>query len=132
LVKTSARIGAGYSAAIRSGKAADSALRSARSTPRSARNDAARLKLPGGQNTQGRHARFARRANLPQAKLLPVAPNQWLFGVVPSPLKGRFAIVTSVGFGMRWTRWRRQTSDADTVGEGVWSWHSNAGVKRAR
>jgi hypothetical protein len=32
---------------------------------------------------------------------------------------------------MRWTRWHRRTSDADAVGEGVWFWHSNAGVKLA-
>jgi hypothetical protein len=35
--------------------------------------------------------------------------------------EGRFAIVTNVERGMRWTRWPRQTSDADADGEVVWS-----------
>jgi hypothetical protein len=39
----------------------------------------------------------------------------------PAPPEGRIAIVTDVGFGMRWTCWRRQTSDADADGEDVWS-----------
>jgi hypothetical protein len=28
---------------------------------------------------------------------------------IPFPIEGRFAIVTDVGFGMRWTRQRRRT-----------------------
>jgi hypothetical protein len=28
---------------------------------------------------------------------------------IPFPIEGRFAIVTNVGFGMRWTRQRRHT-----------------------
>jgi hypothetical protein len=35
--------------------------------------------------------------------------------------EGRFAIVTNVGCGMRWTLWRRKTSAADADGEVVWS-----------
>src|SRR5262249_36059752 len=31
---------------------------------------------------------------------------------VPLPARGRFAIVTNVGCGMRWTRWHRKTNDA--------------------
>ena len=41
--------------------------------------------------------------------------------VVPRPQEGRFAIVTDVGRGMRWTQWRRKTSGANADGEVVWS-----------
>ncbi len=37
---------------------------------------------------------------------LPPDPNQLYMPAVPPPLEGRFAIVTDVGGGMRWT-WRR-------------------------
>jgi hypothetical protein len=50
---------------------------------------------------------------------------------VPHPREGRVAIVTSVGRGMRWTRWYRQTCDIEADGEGVWSWHPWAGAKSA-
>jgi hypothetical protein len=46
---------------------------------------------------------------------------------IPFPIEGRFAIVTNVGFGMRWTRQRRhaavpaRTSDEAADGEVVWS-----------
>jgi hypothetical protein len=41
---------------------------------------------------------------------------------IPPPYKeGRFAIVTSVGRGMRWTLRHQLTSDADADGEVVWS-----------
>jgi len=40
---------------------------------------------------------------------------------VPPPSEGRFAIVTDVGSGMRWTRGLRETSAADADGEGAWS-----------
>jgi len=86
-----------------------------------ARNDAVKLNLPDGQNTHGRDARFARRANLPQPCAIAGCPKSVAFRRVPRPLKGRFAIVTSVGRGMRWTYWCRQTSDADADGEVVWS-----------
>src|SRR6516225_9563420 len=39
---------------------------------------------------------------------------------VPPPREGRFAIVTSVGSGMRWTRLFRQTSEMSADGEVVW------------
>src|SRR5882672_11898574 len=42
-----------------------------------------------------------------------------------------FAIVTDVGYGMRWTRERRETSAAHADGEVVWSRRSDAGVKLA-
>ena len=41
--------------------------------------------------------------------------------LVPPSREGRFAIVTDVGCGMRWTLWRRKTSGADADGEAVWS-----------
>ena len=50
---------------------------------------------------------------------------------VPLPREGRFAIVTSVGSGMRWTRLFRQTSETCADGEVVWSWRPKAGVKFA-
>lgn len=37
------------------------------------------------------------------------------------PTEGRFAIVTNVGQGMRWTRAARLTKCADADGEVVWS-----------
>ena len=40
---------------------------------------------------------------------------------VPLPQEGRFAVVTDVGSGMRWTRQCRKTSDTGADGEGVWS-----------
>src|SRR5262249_35868054 len=48
----------------------------------------------------------ARRANVPHAVGLNLPPNQWLPLSVLLPQEGRFAIVTSVGSGMRWTRYR--------------------------
>jgi hypothetical protein len=66
-----------------------------------------------------------------KSMLLPVAPNQWHVAPSRAPQEGRFAIVTDVGRGMRWTRWPRQTSDVDADGEVVWSWRPLAGVKSA-
>src|SRR6266436_6202762 len=43
--------------------------------------------------------------------------------------EGRLAIVTDVGYGMRWTRQRRKTSGAFADGEVVWSWRPDAGAK---
>jgi hypothetical protein len=39
----------------------------------------------------------------------------------PVPQEGRFAIVTDVENGMRWTRMRLRTNGADADGEVVWS-----------
>jgi hypothetical protein len=56
---------------------------------------------------------------------------------IPSHSEGRFAIVTDVGCGMRWTRQRQaranasRTNDADAYGEVVWFWRPDAGVKFA-
>ena len=58
-------------------------------------------------------------------------PKSVALRAVPCPQKGRFAIVTSVGRGMRWTCWCRRTSDADADGEGVWFWRPLAGAKPA-
>jgi hypothetical protein len=45
---------------------------------------------------------------------------------IPSPQEGRFAVVTDVGSGMRWTRQRQarfgaRTNGAEAYGEVVWS-----------
>jgi hypothetical protein len=53
---------------------------------------------------------------------------------IPPHREGRFAIVTDVGGGMRWTRGAERYSLARTsgaVGDGevVWSWRSEAGAK---
>jgi hypothetical protein len=39
----------------------------------------------------------------------------------PASSRGRFAIVTDVERGMRWTLWRRKTSGVLADGEVVWS-----------
>jgi hypothetical protein len=44
-----------------------------------------------------------------------------LYSHRPAPQEGRFAIVTDVGRGMRWTHWLRKTSAAGADGEVVWS-----------
>jgi hypothetical protein len=64
-------------------------------------------------------------------KRLPVTPNQWHFAPSRAPQEGRFAIVTDVERGMRWTRSCRQTNDIGADGEVVWSWRPLAGVKLA-
>ena len=46
--------------------------------------------------------------------------------------EGRFAIVTDVERGMRWTHRHQLTSDADADGEVVWSWLPDAGAKLVR
>jgi hypothetical protein len=56
---------------------------------------------------------------------------------VPHSQEGRFAVVTNVERGMRWTRWYQRaslarTSDAVADGEVVWSWHPDADAKSAR
>jgi hypothetical protein len=47
------------------------------------------------------------------------------------PSEGRIAIVTDVGWGMRWTLWLRETSAGRADGKDAWSWHPDAGVKLA-
>jgi hypothetical protein len=58
--------------------------------------------------------------------------NHAFLAAVPFPYEGRFAIVTSVGSGMRWTRSDCKTCNADPYGKSVWSWHPWAGAKPAR
>ena len=59
----------------------------------------------------------------PFAKIFcfPCGPNHLFVSRHPVPNEGRFAIVTDVGCGMRWTRGARETSGADADGEVVWS-----------
>ena len=40
---------------------------------------------------------------------------------ISRPHEGRFAIVTDVGCGMRWTLWRDETNALEADGEVVWS-----------
>ena len=51
---------------------------------------------------------------------------------IPFPQEGRFAVVTDVGSGMRWTRRCCWTSDTEADGEVVWFWRSEAGAKAAK
>jgi hypothetical protein len=70
-----------------------------------------RRRLPDGQFAHATHAQSARRANMPHADALaasgksraPFRPSRGL-------AEGRFAIVTNVGCGMRWTRPRVRRS----------------------
>ena len=53
---------------------------------------------------------------------------------IPPQHEGRFAIVTDVECGMRWTRRCcsvivARTNDIDAYGEVVWSWRPGAGAK---
>jgi hypothetical protein len=56
------------------------------------------------QITERARSVTARRANVPHAVGLILPPNQWLLPLVPHSHEGRFAIVTDVERGMRWTR----------------------------
>ena len=48
----------------------------------------------------------------------------------PAPtMEGRFAVVTNVERGMRWTPWLRKTSAGGADGEIVWSRSPDAGIK---
>jgi hypothetical protein len=77
---------------------------------------------PDGQIAHGRHALIARRANVPQPADIDRTSKSAATSR-PSRLdqEGRFAIVTNVGCGMRWTLWRRKTGDARADGKVVWS-----------
>jgi hypothetical protein len=48
-------------------------------------------------------------------------PNQSHLSRYPAPQEGRFAIVTDVGCGMRWTRMVLLTRALEADGEVVWS-----------
>ena len=85
------------------------------------------------------------RASLTGKSLNPVQPLREKYSASPQtqitsttpavsfPQEGRFAVVTDVGSGMRWTRQHQArkcwTKDADADGEVVWSWRPDAGVK---
>ena len=45
--------------------------------------------------------------------------------------EGRFAVVTNVGRGMRWTRAAHQTKASIADGEVAWFWHLDADAKFA-
>jgi hypothetical protein len=77
---------------------------------------------PDRQISHARHALFARRANVPQARGIAQNPKSAAsFRLSRAPREGRIAIVTDVGCGMRWTLWRRKTSGTNADGEVVWS-----------
>jgi hypothetical protein len=58
--------------------------------------------------------------------------NQWFLFARPAlDQEGRFAVVTNVWSGMRWTRMAPQTSGVTADGEVVWSWHRDADAKLA-
>jgi hypothetical protein len=87
---------------------------------------------------------FARRANLPHSASLIPTPNQRQHPEHPVPQEGRFAVVTNVGCGMRWTLWRRADErrmrrtakscgpDAPTLASSFAEQSVNDGGKRAR
>jgi len=54
------------------------------------------------------------------------------YSAVPRSQEGRFAIVTNVECGMRWTQWHRETNDVVADGEVVWFWRPDAGAKLVR
>ena len=66
--------------------------------------------LPDGQITSD----FQKSCQAPKIKIFPFAPdpNQMHIQTVPAHTEGRFAIVTDVGQGMRWTR-RHQASNSE-------------------
>ena len=91
--------------------------------------------LRGRRAQHGCHAQIARRANMSQeSALAPSGKSRALFRASRRLEEGRFAIVTNVGSGMRWTQWCRSvrvapTNDAKAYGEVVWSWRPDAGAK---
>jgi hypothetical protein len=58
--------------------------------------------------------------------------NQFHISGRPAPLQeGRFAIVTNVGCGLRWTLEARKTKCAEADGEVVWFRYLDADIKLA-
>jgi hypothetical protein len=55
--------------------------------------------------SHARHAQIARRANVPHLFAVALSGKSKRCFRVPPPHEGRFAIVTNVGSGMRWTRY---------------------------
>ena len=50
-----------------------------------------------------------------------IPQNSGVLSLPRAPYEGRFAIVTDVGRGMRWTRMAHQTNAREAYGEVVWS-----------
>jgi hypothetical protein len=72
--------------------------------------------------TDGCHAKIARRVIVSQvAALASSGKSAPLIAASRLDQEGRFAVVTDVERGMRWTRWRRKTSAVGVDGEVVWS-----------
>jgi hypothetical protein len=77
------------------------------------------LPLPDGQITSLNRNRVKPPSQKYSSSIF---PKYMVLCARPAPLKeGRFAIVTSVGRGMRWTCWRRKTGGAGADGQVVWS-----------
>jgi hypothetical protein len=78
-------------------------------------------------------SRFANSLSSPFRKNISLFPKPKSVVVFASsrPTEGRFAIVTDVERGMRWTLMARETDALDADGEDVWSWRPDAGVKLA-
>jgi len=66
-----------------------------------------------------------------EGKITPCVVGQNTFTTSPRscPQEGRFAMVTNVGRGMRWTCWRVATKRTDADGEVVWSRYPDADIK---
>jgi hypothetical protein len=63
-----------------------------------------KLIVPDGQTAHARHARFARRVDLPQGAALAYSENRKHSPGHPASLaEGRIAVVTRREVGMRWT-----------------------------
>ena len=90
-------------------------------------------------NTTGKSLRFTRIRVKPQNQKYSASVVGQISGTscaVSCPQEGRFAIVTNVGCGMRWTLWCQAIfspdENAKAYGQVVWSWRRDAGVKSLR
>ena len=72
--------------------------------------------MPDGQITKILSSRL-----LKKYSAFPVGQISATSSPVSRPQEGRIAIVTDVGRGMRWTRWRAQDERRHAYGEVVWS-----------
>jgi hypothetical protein len=67
-------------------------------------HDRLQLIVPDGQIANARHAKFARRVDLPQGTVLAISANRNYPPEHPASLaEGRIAVVTRREAGMRWT-----------------------------
>ena len=82
--------------------------------------------LPDGQITPARKNLSSPRAK--NISLFPKSKISRMFATVPPHQRGVSRSSRTWG-GMRWTRSRRQTTDAGADGQAVWSWRSEAGAK---